>query len=161
MSDAAQHTRTAVSALRSLLIEIYPPNLRDAGLANALDGLLASPRSRGIRADLEVDPGIELPVDVEALLFRAAQEGLRNVISHADATEVVVRVAQADRQVTLAVRDNGIGIDSGEQRQSKVGHAGLRLLSDLVGRAGGNLTMTSNDGPGSTLTVTLPIGAGR
>lgn len=161
VSDAAQHTRTAVSALRSLLIEIYPPNLRDAGLANALDGLLASPRSRGIRADLEVDPGIELPVDVEALLFRAAQEGLRNVISHADATEVVVRVAQADRQVTLAVRDNGIGIDSGEQRQSKVGHAGLRLLSDLVGRAGGNLTMTSNDGPGSTLTVTLPIGAGR
>ncbi len=154
---AADHTRTAVSALRSLLIEIYPPNLRDAGLANALDGLLASPRSRGIGVRLEINPDLTLPVEVEALLFRGAQEGLRNVVTHAHATEVKVAVAEAHGRATLTVEDNGVGVPPDAWQEPDEGHAGLRLLADLVARAGGNLTLNANSGrPGSTLTITLP-----
>ena len=159
VSNAAAHTRTAVSALRSLLIEIYPPNLRDAGLPNALDGLLASPRSRGISAELDIDPNLSLPVEVEALLFRSAQEGLRNVVSHSQATSVELRVVEVDGWATVEVSDNGVGVAPGQWQSPREGHAGLRLLADLVGRAGGTLVLEPNiERPGSTLCVKLPTG---
>lgn len=156
VSDAAAHTRSAVSALRSLLIEIYPPNLRDAGLTNALDGLLASVRSRGIAAELDVDSGVRCSSQTEALVFRAGQEALRNVVTHADARHVRVALRPAGPDVVLTVVDDGVGIAGETWRTPKPGHAGLRLLSDLVTRSGGRLELQPGVDGGTVFSVTLP-----
>jgi signal transduction histidine kinase len=156
VTDAADHTRSAVSALRSLLIEIYPPNLRDAGLPNALEGLLASVRSRGITATVEVDPDLRCSTETEALLFRCAQEALRNVVSHADASTVVVRLNRADSRVVLTVTDDGAGLRDVSWRTPATGHAGLRLLADLVQRSGGQLDLVPGDPHGAVFSVTVP-----
>ncbi len=155
VDEAATHTRTAVSALRSLLIEIYPPNLRDAGLAAALDGLLAGPRSRGLTATLAADPDTRLPEETEALIYRAAQEALRNVVTHSQATRVDIALVESERTVTLTVADDGRGLAGGDWRAPASGHAGLRLLADLAARDGGSLTV--DDGTLSGVVLTLEV----
>jgi signal transduction histidine kinase len=157
VGSAAASTRTSISALRSLLIEIYPPNLRDAGLAIALDGLLAGPRTRGIETTLEIDPDLRLPEETEALIFRTAQEALRNVIAHAHAATVEVRVERTGRNsVQLTVDDDGSGLQGIDWRRPASGHAGLRLLADLAVRLGGSLEVRPADPQGTVLTLTLP-----
>jgi two-component system, NarL family, sensor kinase len=156
VKDAAAHTRSAVSALRSLLIEIYPPNLRDAGLPNALDGLLASVRSRDIVAELDVSSDVLCSVQTEALVFRSAQEALRNVVTHADAHHVVVALRPQGANVVLTVTDDGVGIDGDSWRTPKPGHAGLRFLTDLVTRSGGRLDLSPGVPGGTVFSVTVP-----
>ena len=158
VAEAAHQTRTAVSALRSLLIEIYPPNLRDAGLPGALDGLLASLRSRRIKASVQADPSFRADPDTEALLYRSAQEALRNVVAHAQATTVAIRLTQDAQEVVLTITDDGIGVRPEQWANPRPGHAGLRLLSDLVKRAGGSFDLRAGDEGGTVLTVRLPSG---
>ena len=156
VAEAADHTRSAVSALRSLLIEIYPPNLRDAGLPNALDGLLASVRSRGINATLDVAADARCSVQTEALVFRSAQEALRNVVTHAEAHNVDVALVPDGANVVLTVTDDGVGTNGDSWRTPKPGHAGLRFLSDLVTRSGGRLDLAESDRGGTVFSVSVP-----
>ncbi len=79
----AAQTRQSVRELRSLLVEIYPASLRDAGLEQALSDLLAPAGGRGIETSLEIDEGLELSSETEALLYRVAQEAVRNAVRHA------------------------------------------------------------------------------
>ena len=71
--------------LRSLLVEIHPPNLRASGLEAALADLLAPLGARGMATELTVDPGLDLDDDTERLVYRAAAEAVRNVQRHARA----------------------------------------------------------------------------
>ena len=85
LREAAAQTREGIRELRSLLVEIYPPELHRQGLEAALGDLLAPCTSRGLKTSLRVEPEGDLPAAVQALFFRAAQEALRNVVKHADA----------------------------------------------------------------------------
>ena len=72
-------------SFRSAVMGISPPDLRRAGLAAALADLTAPLVAEGLEAELAVPDGMDLPPDVEALLFRASREGIRNVVTHAQA----------------------------------------------------------------------------
>src|SRR5262249_32213569 len=104
---AARATRETIRELRSLLVEIYPPDLHRVGLEGALEDLTAASRHRGIETNLDVQPELRLPPDVEALFFRVAQEALRNALAHADPLRV--RVHRDDGQAVLLVEDDGRG----------------------------------------------------
>ena len=97
LREAAAETRRGIRQLRTLLVEIYPPELHRAGLAAALADLLTAAESRGLETRLDVDPEVELGREVDALFFRVAQEALRNVIKHAGATRVGVEVGSEER----------------------------------------------------------------
>ncbi len=82
LAESAAGTRNAIRQLRSLLLEIYPPALRDHGLAAALPDAAAPLAARGIEVSVDVQDGLELPIEVEQLVFRTAQEAIRNVGRH-------------------------------------------------------------------------------
>jgi two-component system NarL family sensor kinase len=149
LREAAAETRHGIGQLRTLLVEIYPPEVHRAGLAAALADLLAGCEARGIKTHLDVDPEIELGQDSEALFFRVAQEALRNVVKHAGATNVELKVGRANGRVQLLVEDDGSGFD---QAQGD-GHFGLRILEDLVRESGGELEIRSTPGTGSRISV--------
>jgi len=161
---AAADLRQGVRDLRSLIVAIAPPRLHDEGLAAALGDLVSPLAARGVRAGLTIDlpvaNGVRLAPETETLVYRAAQEALRNVTRHAKArrVDIAVSVAEGD-MVRLSVRDDGIGFDpSVLAARQAAGHVGLHLLSQLAGEAGGHLHVDGRPGLGTTVELEVPVG---
>jgi signal transduction histidine kinase len=162
--DASAAIRTSIKSLRSLLVEIYPPNLREEGLESAIADLLSGLTTRGFETRLDAELG-DTAIDPEAagLVYRAAQESLRNVVTHSAATQVRVDLRVADTSppsIRLSVDDNGRGFtaDTLDERASD-GHVGLRALAGLIADLGGALTVRSAPGEGTRVEVSIPIDA--
>jgi two-component system, NarL family, sensor kinase len=150
----ARVTRETMRQLRSLLVEIYPPNLHNAGLEPAINDLLAPLRRRGLETELDMD-GIErLEPESEQLVFRTVQEALRNVADHAHASRVVVSVERSGGAVLTRIEDDGIGFDpAAAAARTREGHFGLSLLADRARDLGGNLEIEAAAGRGAVVTL--------
>jgi two-component system NarL family sensor kinase len=159
LERSASGVRTGVKALRSLLVEIYPPNLAEIGLASALGDLVARAELRDVAATLDTTELREpLAGPISGLLYRCAQEGLRNVFAHARARSVVVQVASDPARAVLDVRDDGVGFDPAAVGAAVTrGHFGLQGLTDLVTAAGGTTDVRSSPGHGTDLHVEVPL----
>jgi two-component system, NarL family, sensor kinase len=156
LREAGAQTRQSIRALRALLVELYPPDLQRSGLKAALSDLVTGVEARGIGTELDVPEALELPAETEALLFRAAQETLRNIVAHAQATRAELRVHESERAVTLEVSDDGIGYTPTEMSTPN-GHFGLRTIGDLARDAGGTLELDSAPGAGTRVRIELPL----
>jgi two-component system NarL family sensor kinase len=158
LRKAAAHTRESMRELRSLLVEIYPASLHQAGLEASLRDVLAPLGRQGLETSLVIDRDLELSESAEAQLFRAAREALRNVLLHAGARRVEVRVTRAGETAKMVVADDGRGFspDALSQRRDE-GHLGLRLLADLAAEAGGRLVLDSEPGRGTRVTMEIPV----
>jgi signal transduction histidine kinase len=159
LRSAADGTRKTMRELRTLLVDIYPPNLQTAGLEAAISDLLAPVTATGAEAHLDVQPDLRIAPEREALVFRSAQEVLRNVGEHAQASRVDVRVVRNDGRVVLQVDDDGVGFSKEQAKHRREeGHVGLRLLGDLVAAAGGELRVESKPSRGTHVRVEVPAG---
>lgn len=155
---SAGHVRSSIGALRTLLVEIYPPNLATEGIESALTDLADTARSRGLDVDLNVE-GLEmgLPSATAQLLYRATQEALRNVVRHARAASVRITAVTIDGTARLSIVDDGRGFDVQSARsRSDGGHLGLRGLEGLLGDVGGRMEIISSPGTGTILVVEIP-----
>jgi len=151
LREAAAETRHGIGQLRTLLVDIYPPELHRAGLEAALTDVLASASARGLETALEVEPGASLGRDTEALFFRVAQEAIRNTVKHSGAKHLSVCVRSMDGRARLEVDDDGRGFDP--TSAGGEGHFGLRAVEELVHEAGGELQVDSTVGEGSRVSV--------
>ena len=157
VSQASEQVRDVVRSLRSLLVEIYPPNLYEEGLEAALTDLMARLDPRGIAATLPIDtPVSELSVDIAQLLYRAAQEGLRNVVAHANASRVLVSIAKDVDRLILRVIDDGRGFKP-DQVPQRDGHLGLRALAGFATTMGAEVTIESDAGKGTELRLEVRV----
>jgi signal transduction histidine kinase len=157
LEQAAAGTRDAMRRLRSLLVEIHPPNLRASGLEAALADLLAPLQARGVETELRVDAPLGLDEEAERIVYRAAAEALRNVARHAGANRIAVSVERDEIRVRLVVADDGAGFrPEDRERRREEGHVGLSLLEELAARAGGRLDVRSAPGEGTTFELELP-----
>jgi signal transduction histidine kinase len=159
MRSAAADLRRWVRELRSLLVTIVPPALRAQGLRSSLTDLVASLEGRGIAVTVDVGDDVALDETSEILVYRAAQEGVRNIVRHAGATAVALTVARDPHdQVRLTLRDDGRGMAPDSRDARRRGSVGLELLGQLVASHGGRLTVGDADGGGVELVVVLPAG---
>jgi two-component system, NarL family, sensor kinase len=153
----ASVSRQSMRSLRSLLVEIYPPNLHTSGLRAALTDMASTLDARGIRVDVDIPPDLTVAPNVQSLLFRAAQEGLRNVVAHADANTVDVRLTSSGVNVVLEIEDDGCGYSVEEaERRRREGHVGLQLLSELTTHLGGVFEIRSQQERGTRLRLEVP-----
>jgi len=152
MREAAEDTRRTIKELRTLLVDIYPPDLHRTGLAAALRDLVAPLGPRGIAVSLDVAADVDLADEIETLFYRCAQEALRNVVKHAQAQHVLVQV-ESNGAVSLTVEDDGAGLPVHLNHE---GHFGLRLLADLAREAGGQLRVNSAPQRGTSVTIEVP-----
>lgn len=158
ITTASTEARNAIRELRSLMIEIAPPDLETGGLGDALQRLLASAREAGLRTDVHMPERLDLPPDATSLLYRAAQESVRNVIKHARATSVTVTVMRTAHAVTLDVVDDGCGFDAqGLRRRRSEGHVGMALLEERVSEAGAHMRVDSAPGEGTTVHLSIDV----
>lgn len=155
LQQAASRLRQAVRDLRGLLVEIYPPDLHRVGIKAGLSDIIDGLNSRGLVATLTVPDYLALPAKLETLFFRITQEAVRNVVAHADAELVEIRISEAGDLATLEIEDDGRGFHA-DAGAGAGGHFGLRMLSDLATDAGGTCEIDSEPGRGTRIRVEAP-----
>jgi signal transduction histidine kinase len=143
----------ALETLRDLARGIYPPLLADEGLAVALE---SQARKSTVAASVEADGIGRYPQEVEAAVYFSALEALQNVAKYANARRVVVRLTERDGVLRFAVEDDGAGFDPSTARGS-----GLVNMRDRVEAVGGDLTIRSSPGGGTTVEGRIDVSTGR
>lgn len=158
LRDSASAVRGSVRTLRSAVVGVYPPNLEQVGLAASLTDLVARLGGHGVDATVEIDPAATFGQEADALLYRAAQEAVRNVEEHASANAVHIRVRAEGPLAVLEVEDDGRGIDPERVEHAKgEGHVGLSILEDLASDAGGRLLLRPGESAGTVVRVEVPF----
>lgn len=155
---AAGTIRGGIQGLRSLLVEIYPPSLRQSGLEAALRDLVGGLARRGVDVRLELPPGGAdgLAGRTEQVVYQVAQECLRNAVAHSGAATVRVTLRREGSAVILEVADDGAGFDlAAATAAPQEGHFGLRLLVDAAAEAGAELAVATGPGQGCRWRLTV------
>ena len=154
--------RRAVHSLRRLIVDLYPPDLSAAGLADAFDDLAAPLRADGVEVTIHSVPVPDLGRDNAAILYRTAKEALTNIAKHASACRVWISLGPADDAADSAVRldieDDGVGFPMTGAEGFEAGHLGLRLLEDRIRDVGGTLLLRDRPEGGAALTAVVPTG---
>lgn len=142
----------AVTEVRRISRDLRPPDLDDAGLPGALRRLatrVAAPG--GLHVALDVPQArLELPAAVEVAAYRIAGEALTNAVRHSGAHRLTVTL-RADAELRLEVRDDGIGMRTGQPG------LGLRSMRERAAEVDGQFSVTSTPGAGTTVSAVLPI----
>jgi signal transduction histidine kinase len=158
LDQSASDAREAMKELRTLIIDLAPPTLRREGLQAALLEVLAEMKRKGTNTQLDLPPNLRLRKDRAALIFRVAQEVLRNVAAHAQAKNVTVELSTEDGAAVLSIQDDGKGFTEADvARRRAEGHLGTSAIVDRAEEAGGTLTIDSEPGRGTLVVLTLPI----
>ncbi|MGZ4497806.1 MAG: sensor histidine kinase [Nocardioides sp.] len=155
LRQASSSLRDGLKALRSLLAEIHPPDLQPDGLAAALSDLTAPAATADIQASVAVSGAEHLSTTQTAVLWRVAQEAVRNAIRHSGASTLAVTVHGDAKQVTLEVVDDGIGFDPEGPREH--GRFGLRGLRSLARDSNGRVEVRSSPGEGTTVHMEVDV----
>jgi signal transduction histidine kinase len=152
---------TARAAVKSLDEIVWAVNPRNDTLAHLIDymGQFATDylRDAGIRCLLDVPdhtPAREVPANVRHNVFLVVKEALQNIVKHAQATEVWLRVNTGPSGLSISVEDNGRGFDRAPE---DAWADGLRNMRQRLAEVGGECTITSRVNMGTAITMRLPL----
>jgi PAS domain S-box-containing protein len=147
--------RDALAEMRALIFELRPGSIEQDGLVKALRTHTAALEGRiGLPIVLEADLFERLPIDLEETLYRIAQESLHNIVKHAAAQKVWLRLERSATTIKLTVEDDGVGFDPGRVPDGHLGVAGMRARAD---RIGARFSIDSRPGSGTRIEVVAPI----
>jgi len=146
--------REALAEMRALIFELRPGNLEQDGLLTALRTHSAALQGRiGLPIVVTSELADRLPLAIEEVLYRIAQEALHNVVKHAGARQVELAVDRGGDSVILRVRDDGKGFDAAAVPDGHLGLAGMRARAEKVGA---KFEVDAGLGKGTTIEVTIP-----
>lgn len=161
VDDCMKLVDRAISDVREMSQLLRPTMLDDFGLDAALRALTESFAQRtGLAMNYQSSLGGQRLADqAETNLFRIAQEALTNIARHAAASEVSVELGRQNGLVSLSVRDNGKGMESGKSKGKSLNSGGLGIagMETRAQACGGRLTVESGFGKGMKVEVTCPI----
>ena len=143
--------------LRRLAHELRPTVLDDLGLLSALEFLSQGVIKRtGLDVRVEGSTAGRLDPIIETTLYRVVQEAVLNVVKHARARSVIIRVEHGPTHIRCSIRDDGVGFDAGGQPKGPRG-LGLLGIGHRVETLGGRLEIRTRPGQGTTLVVGIPV----
>ncbi|UZX16653.1 sensor histidine kinase [Thermus sp. PS18] len=152
LPEARKRVAEALEEVRRLSRELRMPLLDDLGLKEALSRYLEEYRQHGLQVEAELDLP-RLPKEKEVALFRVVQEALTNVLRHAQARRVSVRLWQEGDRLFGVVRDDGRGFDP-EITPPSVGLLGMQ---ERIQSLGGSFALYSKPGQGTEVEFGVPL----
>ena len=158
LADARGATLRTVDDVRRLAHRLRPAALDELGLAPALTSLCSDiAHSTGLTIVRELPHDLPaLATEIEAVIYRVTQESLTNVVRHADAGRVEVRLTVAgDHRLMLSVRDDGRGIP-----RHVATNGGIRGMRERAVLVGGELEVAPARDGGTTVRLQVPIEGG-
>ncbi|MGD9094071.1 MAG: two-component regulator propeller domain-containing protein, partial [Anaerolineales bacterium] len=158
LEELRQLSRGALAEMRTLLLELRPASVADAGLGDLLRQLAESTAGRtGMLVTLDVDDKCEIPPTVKEGLYRIAQEGLNNIVKHAKANRVLIRLIcemnTSDdwaTRISLYIEDDGCGFEPDILTRD---HFGLGIMWERAEAIGAIFTVDSLPGCGTRLFI--------
>ena len=161
LGEAVELLDHGIADLRALITDLRPAALDELGTQAALETLIARvAQQSGLEIDLDVDLAFERGdaasrhvTEIESTTYRLVQEGLTNVVKHAGATRVEVRVIDIDETVEILLRDDGQGFDPAADAAG----FGLIGMRERVALVHGTLDVESSAGGGTTLRARIPL----
>ncbi len=161
LDGALEQIATEITGLRRLISDLRPAALDTFGIKSAVEGLAERvAATSGLEVELEIELAYESgdsatrpDTATEDALYRLVQEGLGNVVKHAEATRVTVALTEGDGAIALTLHDDGRGFDPYAPSEG-FGLLGMRERATLVG---GELTVESAPGAGTTIRATVPV----
>jgi PAS domain S-box-containing protein len=161
INDISNILLKTIQDSKDLIFELSSLSIHKVGLAAAISEWLEE--YFGIRYDLETEVidqtnDLHLNPDLRSVLFRNVRELLINVIKHASAKKVSVRLEDSPQTLKITVADDGVGFDPKEPKTgAKRGGFGLFSIQERMADLGGSLEIISAPGQGSKLILTAPI----
>lgn len=164
--ELRQLTNGTLEEIHGLALALRPSILDDLGLVPALNRYIQE-SSHNLNLDIDFHTegmeGVRLLPELEISIYRVVQEALTNIAKHAKATEVSVILERQKERLTAIIEDDGIGFDLEETWNSplKEKRLGLHGMQERVQLTGGNLTIESTPGFGTTIYVQWLINVGK
>ena len=163
ITEALDTTRHTIERVRQLSVNLRPLQLDDLGLAAALRSHLdRQAKLGGLAPHFEIqEVPVKLSADIETACFRVAQEAINNIVRHARAANVWLRLFLAGEQLALSVRDDGAGFDvaSAQRRAAAGASLGVVSMEERVALAGGSFQIHSTPGQGTVVVASFPVAA--
>jgi len=143
-----------LAEMRALIFELRPETLETEGLLPALSKQIDSVRARhGLEIEAEWCDEPDFPYEIKETVYRIAQESLNNIVKHARARRVDLRLSCGEDEIVLEVGDDGVGFSSEE---TFPGHLGLRSMRERAMRLGGTLQVESTLNQGTRIRAHIP-----
>lgn len=148
--------RNSLQEVRRIIYDLRPMALDDLGLIPTLKKYLNSVGENfGTEVTIQIiGQETRLASNLEIALFRLAQEAVQNAFKHAKASQIQVKIEFRDEQITLLVKDNGIGFDCNVKKENAFGLIGMNERVDLLE---GNFMLDSTPEKGTTILIQIPI----
>ena len=163
LDDVMQELDRSITEVRRMSFNLHPSVLDDFGLVAALR-LLCTDFQRlnaiptALRVDENIDDDLGGPADIA--LYRIAQEALTNIAKHANATQVQIQLTREEALIRLRIEDDGKGFLYEDAVKKRGAGHGLGLISmrERAELLGGACAVTSEEGAGTAVTITIPRG---
>lgn len=159
LEELRELTRGALAEMRTLLLELRPATLTESNLAELLRQLVQAIGGRSrLPITLNVTEERPLPPEIQVALYRIAQESLNNITKHAGASQVTLTLTFPPPAVRLSIQDNGRGFDVADVSPHSLG---VGIMRERAQKIGAELTVTSQIGEGTVVTVYCPLADGE
>lgn len=151
----SNYCHEVMNEVRNLSHELHPHILEKLGLRAALVSVL----DRAFSAlDIlwvdDIDANLPaLPADIQIALYRIVQEATANILKHAQASEVLLRLRLQEEMICLEIKDDGVGIEAGKSKEG----LGLKMMKAHTQLLSGDLEVESRAGVGTLLRVRMPL----
>ncbi|HEY7697986.1 MAG TPA: response regulator, partial [Vicinamibacteria bacterium] len=160
LAEVEELVQEAISAARSLAVDLHPPVLNDGRMVAALEWLARHmQRNHGLVVTVEGSSESELPAPCRALVFETARELLFNVVKHAGVDRARVRLVDSGPdEVQITIEDEGMGFDLErlDAGDDPLEHTGLLRIRERLQLLGGRVSIESSPGKGTQITVQVP-----
>ena len=160
LEHALNFINEVIEKIRRLARNLRPTILEDLGLTGALNYLFEEFSRQDIRVTMDVDDIQDLfSPEAQLIIYRIFQESFSNITKYAQASQVSLTIKRQDKSVTFKMEDNGRGFDHQKVANKNITHRGLGLtaMDERARMLGGSLSIWSQEGQGTMITLVVPI----
>ena len=154
-------TAATLGGLRQLAVDLHPPLLEDLGLVVAIEKYLDPIKKMNPHMEIKLETMgnfNDLPKQVALMCYRTLQESVANILKHAQAKKIEIKLAVHGDRINLTVRDDGVGFDEQAARRAKLNrHLGLVSMRERTELLNGTFSLDTSVGRGTEIAISLPI----
>jgi signal transduction histidine kinase len=161
VEEISSEVHAAIKETRDISYDLRPSQLDRLGLTKAIAGVIRNVSEvSGISITSSLDNVDDLFAEDQRInLYRIVQESLTNIMKHAQATRIDVRIERTDRLMALTIHDDGVGFTPGAaERSTGKGGFGLSGMAERAQLLGGVFKVISAPGHGTSLRVDINAG---